>query len=252
MKKVELNKIEWTNGKRKLSQLKEWDKNPRKWEDKNIQDLDKSLTKFNLASPIVINTDNIVVGGHFRINRLKEMNKEDIEVDVRVPNRKLTDEEVEELNLRLNKNVGEWNVDILKGFDINLLKDVGFEKNYLDQISSLTGYEKVVDMADEKEFLSMSVEFKDEAQKEKFIRLVKLNSPFQVVSGEDLKIDVLEIRPDDHKDFNHFKISFKFKDNKQKTKFFKLIDKFGGIGYNVDDKIDTFLDKMFKKEFKDE
>ena len=52
-------------------------------------------------------------------------------IDVRVPNRKLTKEEFDEYNIRSNKNTGEWDWDILSVFDIDMLKDVGFDEDEL-------------------------------------------------------------------------------------------------------------------------
>jgi DNA modification methylase len=38
------------------------------------------------------------------------------------------------LNLRLNKNVGSWDLDLLKNFDLDTLLDVGFDDEYLNGI----------------------------------------------------------------------------------------------------------------------
>ena len=50
--------ITWKNEKRKISELKPWAQNPRTNTEKQQQDLDNSINKFNLADPIIINTDN--------------------------------------------------------------------------------------------------------------------------------------------------------------------------------------------------
>ena len=55
-----VNKMKWTIDKRKLSELKEWDKNPRVLTEKWMKDLKKSLTKFGVAEPLVINLDNTI------------------------------------------------------------------------------------------------------------------------------------------------------------------------------------------------
>jgi len=141
------SKIEWHNEKRKLKDLKPFEGNPRKATEKEVQDLNNSLTKFNLADPLVINTDNTVIGGNFRLKILKEKGIE--EVDVRVPNRTLTRKEAEELNIRLNKNSGEWDYDILANFDEDLLKETGFKDEELDNIF---GLEIDDDFDTEKEF----------------------------------------------------------------------------------------------------
>lgn len=119
--------ITWTTAKRKISDLIPASYNPREMTEKQVKDLTTSLERFNLADPIVINTDNTIIGGHQRINIYKLRGKNDVEVDVRVPSRRLTPEEEKELNLRLNRNVGQWDLDALANFDEEVLKDVGFD-----------------------------------------------------------------------------------------------------------------------------
>lgn len=67
-----MDKITWKSEKRKTSELKSFEGNPRQASEKEIKDLDKSLERFNLASPLVINTDGTVIGGNFRLSREKE------------------------------------------------------------------------------------------------------------------------------------------------------------------------------------
>ena len=43
-------------------------------------------------------------------------------------------EKEKELNLRLNRNVGEWDYELLKEFDLNLLLEVGFDDQDLSSI----------------------------------------------------------------------------------------------------------------------
>ena len=129
------NLISWAAEKRRISELIPASYNPRKWPDKEIKDLRASLEKFSLADPIVINADNTVIGGHFRLKLLKEKGVD--EVDVRVPNRLLEEAEEKELNIRLNRNLGLWDFDALANFDEGLLKDIGFDFKELDRIFQL-------------------------------------------------------------------------------------------------------------------
>jgi len=85
----------------------------------------------------VINMDNMLISGHQRVNILKALGRQDEEIDVRVPNRKLTDKEVEEANIRENKNLGEWDFDALANFDEDLLKGIGFGADELESIFQL-------------------------------------------------------------------------------------------------------------------
>jgi len=127
-----MKKIIWHTERRKIADLKPFPENPRQATEKQWKDLEKSLSKFNLAAPLIINQDNTVIGGHFRLKILKKKGVK--EIDVRVPNRLLSKEEVKELNLRLNKNLGEWDFELLGNFEEELLQEVGFDKEDLDRI----------------------------------------------------------------------------------------------------------------------
>lgn len=120
--------LEWHTEKRKVSDLKAWDKNPRRMTKQQAGDLQKSLEKFNLMSIPVIGLDNMIISGHQRVSILKALKRNAEVIDVRVPNRPLTEAEMIEANLRENKNLGEWDFDALANFDEGLLKDVGFEE----------------------------------------------------------------------------------------------------------------------------
>ena len=135
-----MEKIIWKTEKRKLADLKPFEGNPRKATEKEVKDIDKSLERFNLADPLVINTTNTIIGGHLRYNRLKAKGIK--EVDVRVPSRKLTGKEAEELCLRLNKNTGSFDFDLLANFEEDLLKKIGWESEELDKIFGLEQDEK--------------------------------------------------------------------------------------------------------------
>ena len=121
--------INWKNERRKIVDLIPADYNPRRLTDIQKEQLKKSLEKFNLADPLILNTDNTLIGGHQRLKILIDLGIE--EIDVRMPDRALTKEEEKELNLRLNKNIGEWDIDMLLKFDQNMLMDVGFDNNEL-------------------------------------------------------------------------------------------------------------------------
>ena len=107
-------KLTWHTEKRRLGDLIEWDKNPRQLKDHDAEHLKKSLDNFGVADPLIINTDNRIIGGHMRRRiMLQSGYKPDDLVDVRVPERELTEREAEELAIRLNKNTGDWDFDAL-------------------------------------------------------------------------------------------------------------------------------------------
>lgn len=123
----------------KISYLVPADYNPRKLSDKQASDLRASLERFGLADPIVVNVGGGVIGGHQRIKVLADLGIE--EADVRVPSRKLNDAEERELNVRLNKNLGDWDWQRLGDFDRDLLLDAGFEEGELMAGLGISGAE---------------------------------------------------------------------------------------------------------------
>jgi len=127
--------ISWKTERRKVTELMPAPYNPRHATEKEKQDLATSLERFDLADPLVINLNNRVIGGHFRLNVLKERGVQ--EIDVRVPSRLLTEDEEMELNLRLNKNTGSWDFDSLANINEEMLMDVGFAASELDDIFDL-------------------------------------------------------------------------------------------------------------------
>ena len=119
--------ISWKTERRKLSDLVPFEHNPRQLTKKQYKDLKQSLQKFNLAEIPAINIDNQIIAGHQRIKILLQLSKNGQTIDVRVPSRKLTKKEVEEYNIRSNKNTGEWDWDIMaNNFDVEDLLDWGF------------------------------------------------------------------------------------------------------------------------------
>ena len=123
-----MNRIIWKLENKKVSELKEFAKNPRRLTEKGLKDLESSIKKFGIAEPIVVNADNMIVGGHGRKRVLEKLKIE--QVDCYVPNRLLDDKEVDELCVRLNKNIaGEFDFDILANeFEMDDLLEWGFEE----------------------------------------------------------------------------------------------------------------------------
>jgi ParB-like chromosome segregation protein Spo0J len=98
--------------------------NPRQISNKQYEDLKASIDKFGLVDPIIINSDNTVIGGHQRLKVLRELGSEKIPT-VRV---NLSKEDERELNIRLNKSGGDFDMDILANeFDVVDLKEWGFK-----------------------------------------------------------------------------------------------------------------------------
>jgi len=108
----------------KASKLKPATYNPRQISTKQFKDLKNSITKFGLVDPIIVNKDFTVIGGHQRLKVLNEMQTDTIPCVVL----DLSKEKERELNVRLNKNTGDFDIDILANeFDIDELVDWGFK-----------------------------------------------------------------------------------------------------------------------------
>lgn len=129
-----MKNLQWTTEKRKIDQLVEHDKNPRKISDLQMKQLQQSIERFNFVEIPAIDKDNVILAGHQRLKAMKIVGRGDEEIDVRVPNRKLTKQEKDEYLIRSNKNTGEWDNDLLVDFDEAMLAEVGFDSKELDKI----------------------------------------------------------------------------------------------------------------------
>lgn len=126
--------IQWFNEKRKVKDLIPWDKNPRKISEDQLEQLKKSLDKFNYATPICISKEGTIVAGHMRTRALIALGRGEEEIDVRVASRELTKEEFEEFAIRDNANGGEWDFKALLDFSIDTLADWGFDSDGVDRL----------------------------------------------------------------------------------------------------------------------
>lgn len=126
-----MEKLIWHTEKRKVKELKAHQKNPRVLLDAKAEILKESFDKFDLVEIPVVDLDNTIIAGHQRITVMLRLGRGEEEIDVRVPNRALTEEELDEYNLRSNISIGEWDWDALQSYDIDDLLKVGFEENDL-------------------------------------------------------------------------------------------------------------------------
>lgn len=118
-----------------INELRLSEYNPRKHSAKQAEQLKESIKRFGLVDPILCNSHeerrNIVIGGHFRIKIAKELGFTTMPVVyVNIPD--INKEK--ELNIRLNKNTGEFDLELLAEFDEEFLKDIGFNTEELDDI----------------------------------------------------------------------------------------------------------------------
>jgi len=128
-------KLVWRTEKRKISELKAYDKNPRSITPKAESELDDSIKNYGYVELVAINTDGIIVAGHRRIESLKRTGHENEEIEVRVPNRKLSEKEFRAYLLISNRSGGTWNFEKLAAeFDLDELLTAGFDSFDLSNI----------------------------------------------------------------------------------------------------------------------
>ena len=116
----------------KVSDLIFAEYNPRQLTEQQGQDLKDSVQRFGFVDPIIVNSNpdrkNIIIGGHQRARIAQILDIEKIPVHYINLN---TDKE-KELNIRLNKNTGEWDLDQLANhFDNEDLLEWGFSEDEL-------------------------------------------------------------------------------------------------------------------------
>jgi len=165
--------MKWTSKNFKLAELKNNPKNPRLMTRDQEGQLHESIARFGMCEPIVVNQDLEIIGGHQRVRVLQKMGEE--AVDVYYPDRLLTQEEAEELLIRLNRNTGEWNIEgLANDWDLEDLIEFGF--NAKDLGAPIEEIESAI---------------KEEGNKEG--KTVTLTATF--TSPEDLQMAELELAP---------------------------------------------------------
>lgn len=106
--------LEWKTEKRKVNDVLPYAHNPRKISALQMKNLQDSLAKFGLVEIPAINLDNTLIAGHQRCNAMQMLGKGDEMIDVRVPNRLLTEAELKEYNVASNAIKGDWLEEVLK------------------------------------------------------------------------------------------------------------------------------------------
>lgn len=122
-----------------ILKLKPSEYNPRKDlkpEDEEYKKIKNSILEFGYVSPIIINSDMTVIGGHQRLKVLKELGYEQIQCIIV----NLDKNKEKALNLALNKISGEWDDEKLEqilaelketDIDMNI---TGFSNDEIDDI----------------------------------------------------------------------------------------------------------------------
>ena len=124
---------------RTLRDLRHADYNPRKKltpSDPEYQKIARSIDEFGYVDPIIINSDNTIIGGHQRAAVLVDKGYTEVQVVVL----DLPKDKEKALNIALNKISGEWDMEKLNALLQELeenscdLSITGFDEDEIDEI----------------------------------------------------------------------------------------------------------------------
>ena len=130
--------------------------NPRKWDTAAEAQLSESIKRYGIVDPLLVNNApkrrNIVIGGHFRLSVIKKLGIKEVPVVyINIPDI----EKEKELNIRLNKNTGEFDLNLLSKFDEAFLSDTGFGSEELDDVFGIDESPEMFDLKKELEKLDI-------------------------------------------------------------------------------------------------
>lgn len=123
-----MDRLVWHTEQAVVKDLIQLEINPRKISDDQRHKLLKSLDKFNLVEIPAVDVDKKIIGGNQRVSALILAGRGNDVIDVRVPNRALTEEEIKEYAIISNTHAGEFDFDILDlHFNDIDFDDIGFK-----------------------------------------------------------------------------------------------------------------------------
>jgi hypothetical protein len=170
--------------------------NPREMTVDQVAALTDSVKRFGLVDPLIVNKhkgrENIVIGGHQRLRIATVMGF----ATVPVVYLDLTEAKERELNIRLNRNTGQWDWDGLANFfEIDELKGWGFSKSDLNlevfthTDGNLPGDLPEVDIQGEVDGMNewVVVRFEAPADYEDLCKLLSLRPGSRTVQYEQIK-----------------------------------------------------------------
>jgi len=131
-----------------INDLKPYDKNAKKHDEKQIKQVAESIKRFGFVQPLVIDKENTIIIGHCRYEASKILGIEEVKIGQGFAKKgenfipailieDLTEQEIKALRLADNKlNESGWNMDLvveeLKGFDADLVDLTGFDDDILN------------------------------------------------------------------------------------------------------------------------
>lgn len=133
-----------------IEKLVPYEKNARRWTETATKGLTESIAEFGQVDALLVNNapgrENIVIGGAFRLKVMKDLGfKEVAIIYLNIPD----PAKEAELNLRLNRNLGDWDLNLLAEFDESLLRDIGFSSEECDDVYGIDEKQEMFDLLKE-------------------------------------------------------------------------------------------------------
>lgn len=119
--------LKWNAEVRLVADLHDWEHNPRKITEDDFYNLKQAILQRGFHDVIKIDVDGTILSGHQRKRVLAELGI--TEVNVLVPERRLSEEERKEVAIESNVHRGSFDFDLLaNNFDSTMLLDMGMSK----------------------------------------------------------------------------------------------------------------------------
>lgn len=126
-----------------LDKIKTNPDNPRTISDEKLQQLVNSIQQFPEMlelRPIVVDENMVAIGGNMRVKACKTAGVTKVPV---VFANKLTPEQKHEFIIKDNVGFGEWDLDLLSGWDDDLLGEWGLDIDFSKPIQSRTDQDHI-------------------------------------------------------------------------------------------------------------
>lgn len=175
---------------KKITELKIYEKNPKKHSEKQINCLKKSIQEFGFVIPILISSDNVIIAGHGRYEAAKRLKLKDVPCLI---NEKLSLSQQNAYRIADNKiaELGEWDYDMLFAELENITQDFDVE---------ILGCEK---LDEDLNFLfaNESSDFLKDLEQKQVKQVKKEKQVLFVFQFDDVKINLDEQKYQKIKDF---------------------------------------------------
>lgn len=156
----------------KLSQIKKNPDNPRVIKDERFKKLVQSIEQFPKMMklrPIIIDSNNVILGGNMRYEALKQLDFIEIPDDWVKRADELTEEEKQRFIIADNVGFGDWDFEALANdWDVDKLEDWGLElPGWEEEINiDYSGKNKEIDVDDFEDKMVIKLEYTAEEYEE--------------------------------------------------------------------------------------